>query len=43
MKRHLLRDHEPVFEAVASKGVGVFDTLQGVAKLVLPELTKAGS
>ncbi len=43
LKRHLLRDHEPVIEAVASKGVGVFDTLRGVAKLVLQELTKAGS
>ena len=33
---------EPVFEAVASKGLGVFETLKGVAKLVLSELTKAG-
>ena len=28
------------FEAVASKGIGVFETLKGVAKLVLSELTK---
>ena len=28
---------EPVFEAVASKGTGVFETLKGVAKLVLAE------
>jgi signal recognition particle receptor subunit beta len=30
----------PSFEAVASKGVGVFDTLKAVAKLVLTELRK---
>jgi mutual gliding-motility protein MglA len=42
MKRMLLRKNpgEPVFEAVASKGIGVFETLKGVAKLVLSELTK---
>ena len=34
------RRTEPVFEAVASKGMGVFETLKGVAKLVLSELTK---
>ena len=33
---------EPVVEAVASKGTGVFETLKGVAKLVLSELTKTG-
>ena len=33
---------EPVVEAVAAKGVGVFETLKGVAKLVLSELTKTG-
>ena len=31
---------EPVFEAVASKGTGVFETLKGVAKLVLADLTR---
>ena len=40
MVRALRRKGEPVFEAVASKGVGVFETLKGVAKLVLQELTK---
>ena len=40
MKRLLLQKNEPVFEAVASKGPGVFETLKGVAKLVLSELTK---
>ncbi len=33
---------EPTFEAVATQGVGVFETLKGVAKLVLQELTKTG-
>jgi signal recognition particle receptor subunit beta len=36
----LRRKNEPVIEAVAAKGVGVFETLKGVAKLVLSELTK---
>jgi signal recognition particle receptor subunit beta len=40
MVRTLKRKDEPVFEAVASKGIGVFETLKGVAKLVLSELTK---
>jgi small GTP-binding protein len=40
MKRLLLKKNEPVFEGVASKGPGVFETLKGVAKLVLSELTK---
>jgi hypothetical protein len=31
------------FEAVATKGVGVFDTLKAVAKLVLTELKRGGS
>ena len=30
----------PQFEAVATKGNGVFDTLKAVAKLVLTELRK---
>jgi mutual gliding-motility protein MglA len=41
MRRLLVRKNEPVVEAVAPKGVGVFETLKGVAKLVLSELTKA--
>jgi signal recognition particle receptor subunit beta len=41
MKQLLMRREEPVFEAVASKGPGVFETLKGVAKLVLQELTKS--
>jgi signal recognition particle receptor subunit beta len=42
MVRELRKKGEPVFEAVASKGAGVFETLKGVAKLVLQELTKTG-
>ena len=41
MKRLLMRKEEPVFEAVAAKGPGVFETLKGVAKLVLADLTKS--
>ena len=32
----------PDFEAVAIKGIGVFDTLKAIAKLVLTELRKSG-
>ena len=42
MKRLLVKKNEPVFEAVAAKGLGVFESLKGVAKLVLSELTKTG-
>ena len=41
MRQLLSKKSEPFFEAVASKGIGVFETLKGVAKLVLSELTKA--
>jgi len=37
----LLQKGEPVFEAVASDGTGVFDTLKAVAKQVLTELRKS--
>jgi signal recognition particle receptor subunit beta len=36
----LQRKREPVFEAVAAQGTGVFDTLKAVAKQVLTELRK---
>lgn len=36
----LARKGEPVFEAVATNGTGVFDTLKAVAKQVLTELRK---
>jgi mutual gliding-motility protein MglA len=42
MKRLLVKKNEPTFEAVAAKGPGVFETLKGVAKLVLADLTKSG-
>ena len=41
MKRLLMKKNEPVLEAIAAKGPGVFETLKGVAKLVLQELTKS--
>jgi signal recognition particle receptor subunit beta len=37
----LRRRDEPVHEAVAAKGTGVFDTLKSIAKLVLTELRKS--
>jgi hypothetical protein len=42
MKKQLMVKGEPVLEAVAKgpQGVGVFDTLKAVAKLVLQELTR---
>jgi len=40
MKRELMRKGEPVLEAVAATGIGVFDTLKAVAKQVLIELKK---
>jgi len=42
MKKLLTKKNEPIFEAVAAKGPGVFETLKGVAKLVLADLTKSG-
>lgn len=40
LKAELLRKDEPVFEGVANRGIGVFDTLKAVAKQVLMELRK---
>ncbi len=40
MIRKLRQKDEPVFEAVASKGIGVFDTLKTIAKQTLIELRK---
>jgi hypothetical protein len=39
--QHLRLKGEPVLEAVAVKGSGVFETLKDVAKLVLAELKKS--
>jgi len=41
LAQELRRKDEPVFEAVAATGTGVFDTLKGVAKQVLTELRKS--
>ena len=43
LKKELVKKDEPIFEAVASRGVGVFDTLKAVAKQVLMELRKGSS
>ncbi|MEO8500566.1 MAG: ADP-ribosylation factor-like protein [Vicinamibacteria bacterium] len=40
MKKILCRRNEPVVEACASKGTGVFETLRAVAKVVLQELNR---
>ena len=40
LAQELSRKGEPVFEAVATNGTGVFDTLKAVAKQVLTELRK---
>ncbi|HKW24465.1 MAG TPA: ADP-ribosylation factor-like protein [Terriglobales bacterium] len=42
LKKELLKKDEPVIEAVAFQGVGVFETLKSVAKLVLIELKQGG-
>lgn len=40
LKTALVKKNEPVFEAVAFKGVGVFETLKECGRLVLAELKK---
>ena len=40
LKKELVKKGEPVFEAVAFTGVGVFETLREVARQVLVELKK---
>ena len=40
LKKDLVKKGEPVFEAVAFQGVGVFETLKEVARQVLIELKK---
>ena len=41
LKNLLLVKGEPVFEAVATRGTGIVDTLKGVARQVLVELRKS--
>ena len=43
LRQMLNKSNVPDFEAVARTGVGVFDTLKAVAKLVLSELKKGGA
>jgi len=38
LERHLNPDRVPSYEGVATKGIGVFDTLKAVAKLVIKSL-----
>ncbi len=38
LDQHLNPDRVPAYEAVATKGVGVFDTLKAIAKLVIKSL-----
>ena len=40
LRKELVKKNEPVFEAVAFQGVGVFETLKEVARQVLIELKK---
>jgi signal recognition particle receptor subunit beta len=40
LKKTLMKKNEPVFEAVAYKGVGVFETLKECGRMVLAELKK---
>ena len=40
LKKELRRKDEPVVEAVAYKGVGIFETLKEVSRMVLAELRK---
>ena len=42
LKQELLKKNEPVIEAIAFQGQGVFETLKAVAKLVLLELKQGG-
>ncbi len=40
LKKELLKKEEPVIEAVAYKGIGIFETLKEISRLVLAELKK---
>ena len=43
LTRELRIKEEPIFEAIAPQGMGVFETLKSCAKLVLQELRKGGT
>jgi len=40
LKKELMRKNEPVFEAIANQGVGVFETFKRCGHMVLSELKK---
>jgi len=42
LRQELMKKDEPVIEAIAFQGQGVFETLKAVAKLVLIELKQGG-
>jgi signal recognition particle receptor subunit beta len=42
LSKELQRKNEPVIEAIAFQGQGVFDTLKEIAKQVLTELKQGG-
>jgi len=42
LTKQLQKKGEPVLEGVAIQGIGVFETLKELAKLVLAELKKGG-
>ncbi len=41
LKNELMRKNEPVFEAMAHQGVGVFETLKSCGRMVLSQLKKS--
>jgi hypothetical protein len=41
MKQQLVLKDEPVIEAIADKGIGVYDTLKAISKLALQDLTRS--
>jgi hypothetical protein len=41
LKKQLIVKGEPVFEAIATQGVGILNTLKAVARQVLLELRKS--
>jgi len=42
LAKELRRKNEPVIEAIAFQGTGVFDTLKEIARQVLVELKQGG-
>jgi len=41
LRRDLMKKGEPVYEAIACQGTGVFETLKEIARQVLAELKKS--